>query len=285
MKIVRTFATSANLGCGFDTLGICFNLYNEYEFAKSLKYEIIGFEKEFTNSDNNLIITSYEEVFKRLNKEIVPIYLKERKKNIPASRGLGSSASCVVTGIMIANSILDNPLSKEEMFQIASSLEGHPDNVAPLIFGGFCASFKDDLYYTLNLKVNKNLKFTLFIPPFKLSTSLARSVIKKEVSLTDAINNISKSIATIKAIENGDVKLLIKANNDKLHEPYRLPLINGSNEVIEFAKMNKASAYISGAGSTMLVISDESLKGEFREPDWTIKEVKVEKKGVYIYEK
>ena len=285
MKIVRTYATSANIGSGFDTLGMCFNLYNEYEFKINSYYEIVGFDKEFQNPANNLIISSYEEVFNRLKKTIIPIYLKEIKRNIPPSRGLGSSASCIVAGIMIANDVLSNPLTKEELFQIASSLEGHSDNVAPLIFGGFCASFKSDKYYTTSLKVNKKLTFTLFIPPFKLSTSLARSVLKKEISLSDAVNNISSVVATVKAIENGDIELLIKSNKDVLHEPFRLPLIDGSSDVLQYAKDNNASAYISGAGSTMLVISEGKLSGAFIYDNWAIKEVKIEKKGAYIYEK
>ena len=181
MKIVRTYATSANIGSGFDTLGMCFNLYNEYEFKINSYYEIVGFDKEFQNPANNLIISSYEEVFNRLKKTIIPIYLKEIKRNIPPSRGLGSSASCIVAGIMIANDVLSNPLTKEELFQIASSLEGHPDNVAPLIFGGFCASFKSDKYYTTSLKVNKKLTFTFRITFIKkYSTTFFSSFISPQ---------------------------------------------------------------------------------------------------------
>ena len=137
MKIVRTFATSANVGPGFDTLGICFDLYNEYEYSISSKYIIKEFKEKYCNPNRNLIIKSYEEVFKRLNKELIYITLKQVKQDIPTSRGLGSSASCIVSGILIANDILGNPLSKDEIFQIASDIEGHPDNVAPLIYGGF----------------------------------------------------------------------------------------------------------------------------------------------------
>ena len=146
MKIVRTFATSANVGPGFDTLGICFDLYNEYEYSISNKYIIQEFKEKYCNPNRNLIIKSYEEVFKRLNKELIYITLKQVKQDIPTSRGLGSSASCIVTGILIANDILGNPLSKDEIFQIASDIEGHPDNVAPLIYGGFTCSFKEEEY-------------------------------------------------------------------------------------------------------------------------------------------
>ena len=137
MKVVRTYATSANIGPGFDCLGICFDIYNEYAFEKSSKYELVGFHKNYSKPKYNLIISAYEKVFDIKNKKLEYIKLTEVVKNIPNSRGLGSSASCIVAGILIANEILGNILDKDEIFQIASSIEGHPDNVAPLIFGGF----------------------------------------------------------------------------------------------------------------------------------------------------
>ena len=149
MKVVRTFATSANLGPGFDTLGICFNIYNEYSFEQSGDFLLEGFEDEFIDPNNNLIIQSYLKVFKKLNKEIIYIKLKQLVQNIPTSRGLGSSASCIVAGVLIANDMLDNILTIDEVFQISSSIEGHPDNVAPLIFGGMTCSFKNDIFKTI----------------------------------------------------------------------------------------------------------------------------------------
>ena len=106
MKVVRTFSTSANLGPGFDTLGICFNVYNEYYFYKNDKYDLVGYDEQYQSEKSNLIISSYEYVFKKLNKQIVYLYLEQLTQNIPNSRGLGSSASCIVAGVMIANDIL-----------------------------------------------------------------------------------------------------------------------------------------------------------------------------------
>ena len=283
MKIIRTFATSANLGPGFDSFGICLNLYNEYAFEKSDVYEIKEFNEKFCNPSNNLIIKSYEEVFKLLNKNIVPIKLIELTHNIPSSRGLGSSASCIVSGVMIANDILGNILSVDEVFQIASSIEGHPDNVAPLIFGGLTCSFKNDLFYTIKFKCDENFKFTVCIPSFELKTSIARSVLPKSISMADAVSNISHGVALIKALENGDMELLKIANVDKLHEIYRFPLIKGSEYFINFAKDNNATCMISGAGPTILLISKNSLSISL--DDWKIIEQSVNNKGAYIYEK
>lgn len=283
MKIIRTFATSANLGPGFDSFGICLNLYNEYSFEIASSYEIKEFNERFSKPYNNLIIKSYEEVFKRLNKQIIPIKLIQVVQNIPSSRGLGSSASCIVSGVMIANDILGNILSSDDIFQIASSIEGHPDNVAPLIFGGLTCSFKNDVFHTIKFNCNEDFKFTVCIPSFELKTSVARSVLPKSISMSDAVSNISHSVALIKALESGDMELLKISNVDKLHEEYRLPLIKGSDYFKKYAKSNNATCMISGAGPTILLISKESLNIKF--DDWKIIEQSINNKGAYIYEK
>lgn len=283
MKIVRTYATSANLGPGFDAFGICLNLYNEYSFEVSNEYEIQEFNEKYQNPKNNLIIKSYEEVFNILNKKIIPIKLNEIVHDIPTSRGLGSSASCIVSGVMMANDVLGNVLSIDEIFQIASSIEGHPDNVAPLIFGGLTCSFKNDKFYTVKCNPSDDFIYTVCIPSFELKTSVSRSVLPKSVKISDAVCNISHSVALIKALELGDMKLLKLANVDKLHQEFRFPLINDSNYFTEFASSNDATCMISGAGPTILLISKHSLNLSFK--DWKIIEQKVNYKGAYIYER
>lgn len=283
MKTVRTYATSANLGPGFDCLGVCFDIYNEYDFEENASYELRGFDEAFLNPSNNLIIQSYEKVFELKNKELKYIKLSESIKNIPNSRGLGSSASCIVAGVMIANDILGNILATDEIFQIASLIEGHPDNVAPLIYGGLTCSFKNEEYYTIKYSVSKEFIFTVCIPSFELKTVDARRVLPKEVSMKDAVSNIAHTVGVIKALESGNLELLKASAIDKLHEPYRFPLIKGSNDVIKFGKVNNAVCFISGAGSTMLLISKQNL--DFTYQDWQVKEVKILDKGAYIYEK
>ena len=281
MKIVRTYATSANLGPGFDAFGICLNLYNEYAFEVSNKYEINEFNEKYKNPENNLIIKSYEKVFNILNKKVIPIKLTELEHNIPTSRGLGSSASCIVSGVMIANNILGDILSIDDVFQIASDIEGHPDNVAPLIFGGLTCSFKNDKYYTVKCSPSNDFIYTVCIPSFELKTSVARSVLPENVKMADAVSNISHSVALIKALELGNMELLKQANIDKLHQDYRFPLINDSAYFIDYAKNNPATCMISGAGPTILLISKESLNISYK--DWKIIEQKVNNKGAYIY--
>ena len=285
MKVVRTFSTSANLGPGFDTFGICFDLYNDYSFEKSNEYKLVNFEEKYSSPNNNLIITSYEKVFEVLNKPLQYIKLTQLEQNIPTSRGLGSSASCIVSGILIANDILGNPLTQEEVFQLASLLEGHPDNVAPLIFGGLTCSFKEDKFYKIQLPVNENYNFMVCIPPFELSTALARSVLPKEIKMSDAVFNVSHAVAMIKALENGDMNLLKMAKQDKLHEPYRYSLIEGSSDLIKYCEENNSVCMISGAGSTMLIISNKKIKNINILNDWLFKSVNINYKGAYIYEK
>ncbi len=285
MKIVRTFATSANIGPGFDTLGICYDVYNEYSFEISKSFCLEKFKKEFSCPDSNLIIDSYKKTFEFLNKELIKITLKEEVQNIPESRGMGSSASCIVAGVLIANEVLGNILSKDEIFNIAASLEGHPDNVAPLIFGGFTSSYKSDKFYTNQFNVNSDYKFLLLIPPFKLSTKMAREVLPKQVDMHVATSNIANTISTIYALQNGDIDQLIRANNDLLHEPYRLSLIENADIIKKIAKENNASAYISGAGPTMLVISKCDISDKFILENWEKVLVNINNEGAFVYEK
>lgn len=283
MKVVRTFATSANLGPGFDTFGLCYEFYNEYAFEVSLFYILEGFDSKYSDPSKNLIIQSYEEVFKTLNKDIIPLKITQLVQNIPTSRGLGSSASCIVAGVLMANDILENILTKDEIFQIASKIEGHPDNVAPLIFGGFTCSFKNEKYHTIELSIASDFVFTLCIPNFELETAVARSVLPKEVKMADAVSNISHSVALVKAFETNDLELLKIASVDKLHQDYRFPLIKDSNYFINFAKENNAVCMISGAGPTILLISHEKLHIE--KEDWLIKELYLSDQGAFVYEK
>lgn len=285
MKTVKTYATSANIGPGFDTLGMCFDIYNEYVYEMSDHYILEGFDEKYSISENNLIIKSYEYVLKKYNYNIVYLKLKQLVQNIPSTRGLGSSASCIVCGVLIANDILNNLLTKDEIFQLASEIEGHPDNVAPLIYGGFTCSYFDNEFYQIKLNVHNDYKFYVCIPPFKLSTTLARNVLPKQVDLKTVVSNISHSVAMIKALENGNMKLLQSANNDLLHEPYRYPLINDANVIIDYAKKNNAICMISGAGPTLLLISKDDLCFDINLSGWIFKKVNINNQGAYVYEK
>ena len=276
MKIVRTFATSANLGPGFDCLGICFDLYNEYEFFLSDKYTIEGFSEKFSNPIDNLIV----------NKKIQFLTIRQKIQNIPVSRGLGSSASCIVAGIIMANEILGGILSKDEIFQIASMIEGHPDNVAPLIFGGFTCSFQEDKYHYINLDVASNLQFFFLIPNFELSTEVARASLPSCVLLEEVVSTLSHSILMVKALEKGDFSLLKMAKKDLIHEPYRYQFIDPKKEMRKILEdYEDIVGLISGAGPSILLISEQDIKNKFSIKNWQLVSVKISNVGAYVYER
>ena len=276
MLQIKVEATSANVCVGFDVLGISLKLYNTFTFKKSDDFSFVGFLDEYSNTNNNMVYDSYSYVFKTLNKEIIPVEIGF-SGDIPVSRGLGSSSSLIVAGVFAANYMLNNPLSKDECFTICAKLEGHPDNVAPAIYGGLIASFKDDLgYHPIRYEVSNKLKFITIIPPFKLKTEDARGVLPKMLEYKDIVNNLSRIVNIPYAFKLGDIKLIKQLFNDKLHEPYRKKLIKGYDEIKEAIKDLDVALAISGSGSTMLLISyDTSVIEKIKFLNYDIKVLEV----------
>ena len=168
---VRVPATSANMGPGFDSLGVALNLYNEYSFSETLMgLEFEGIEEEFCNKDN-IIYKAMLKCFEKYNYKAKGLKISIAKQDVPISRGLGSSSSCIVAGLIGANYIMGNILSNEELLDIAVEIEGHPDNVAPALLGGVIVAIREG-NRTIYDKVNvlKALNFVAIIPDFKLST-------------------------------------------------------------------------------------------------------------------
>ncbi|MCR5647334.1 MAG: homoserine kinase [Acholeplasmatales bacterium] len=252
---VKVNATSANLCVGFDVLGLALDIQNVFTFEKSNDFEFYGFEEKYCNKEHNLVYDSYVKLFEKVNKKPIPVKIGF-SGDIPVSRGLGSSSSLIVGGVFAANHILGNPLSINECFDICASIEGHPDNVAPAIYGGLVASYKiEDKYYPNLYKVSDKLKFITIIPPFELSTEMARGVLPHELPYKDIVNNLSRIVNIPRAFNDGDLELINNLFNDKLHEPYRGKLIKGFNEVKELCNSKNVALCISGSGSTMLAIA------------------------------
>lgn len=249
-------ATSANVCVGFDTLGIALDLNNTFTFKKSDSFSFKGFDSKYIFEDN-LVYTSYIKVFKKLNKTIVPVEISF-KGDIPISRGLGSSSSLIVAGIVGANYYLNNILSKDEMLEIASQIEGHPDNVAPAIYGGLVSSFvdKEGKYRSINYPINDRLKFIVIIPEYMVSTKEARGVLPKKLDYKSIVSNLSRIANIPYAFKVGDIDLLYNLFLDYVHEPYRKTLINDYDRIKEIANKRHLPMAISGSGSTMLIISD-----------------------------
>ena len=257
--IVRVPASSANLGPGFDCFGIAWQLYNEIEFTPGETVEITGCDEKFRNTDN-LAYKAYAMTLEKGGVKEKGVHLRFGSTDIPVSRGLGSSSALIVGGVIAADAMYDLKLSDMEKLEIATAIEGHPDNVAPALLGGLTASTmvgSDPV--TGHFPLSDKLTFAALVPPFELSTALARSVLPNSVSRADAVFNVSRAALVLNALGSGDAALLGVGMEDKVHQPFRFPLIEGW----ETAKMLSADCggqalCISGAGSTLLCASNES---------------------------
>lgn len=276
MLKIKVEATSANVCVGFDVLGIALNLYNEFTFKRSDEFGFVGFEEEFSSCETNLVYEAYKYVFDLAKEVIVPVEISF-KGDIPVSRGLGSSSSLIVAGIFAANYYLKNKYSKRELFDIATTLEGHPDNVAPAIYGGLVASYqKEGKYYPNIYPIHKDLKFSVVIPNVKVSTHDARGVLPLELPYKDIVWNLSRIINLPKAFLDGDINLLKDLFSDRLHEPYRAKLIPAYYDIKKVIDKYDAAFAISGSGSTMLIISkDLSFMDELKKFGLEVKTLKV----------
>lgn len=287
---IRVPATTANIGPGFDSLGLAFKLYSYFSFEEIPSgVEIIGCDEEYKNEEN-LVYVSFMKTLEKLNASVTGIRIKI-ESNIPVSRGLGSSASCIIGGVMGANEISKSGLSKMEIFNISNEIEGHPDNISPGIFGGLTASLvNENIPYFTKYEINRDLSFCAFIPDFKLSTQDARKVLPNIVLYNQAVHNVSRTAVLLKSLENGEVDLIKIALEDKLHEPYRKSLIDEYDEVKKICEENKvAGFFISGAGPTLMGIinnntNDIKLTKEMStlKNNWTVKKLEVDLHGALV---
>lgn len=286
---IRVPATSANLGSGFDSLGIAFDLFNEFGFEKSSSFSLFGFPR-FYNVKNNIIIKAYIATFSYAKKEVIPVKVIQLSQMVPPSRGLGSSAACIVSGILAANYYLGNILSKQECLNIATMIEGHPDNVSPCFFGALTSSFIDEekgVNY-LTFQVSPKLNFYALIPDFRVETKNARKVLPKMITYKDAIFNISRIIALPYYFKNGNLEMIKKVTEDALHEKYRYPLIADGIEIKKYLEEQGLVVLISGSGPTLLVISDKKIKIDLNKmllkAKWEILPLRVNSSGAILEE-
>jgi len=273
MKVsVKVPATSANIGPGFDCLGLALPIYNTITIEETvlpgtgIEINIIPEEESIDEmqfdsiprDENNIVYKAVEMLYNSIGQE--PTELKINiQSQIPITRGLGSSSSIVVGGLLAANKLLGNPADEAALLAIATEVEGHPDNVAPAILGGFVLA-NQELDGTLTyckLDWPDEWDITVCIPDFELSTEIARSVLPKEVPMQDAIFNAKHLAMLIQAVNTKDAKLMKVALKDRLHQPYREKLVPGMKEIMEAFKHEDGvlGAVLSGAGPAMLVIS------------------------------
>lgn len=287
MITIKVPATTANIGPGFDSLGMAFQLYSYFSFRKiESGIKIMGCEKEFQNEEN-LVYRAFKYTSEKLGVSIDGLEI-EIKSDIPVSRGLGSSAACIVGGVMGANILLGGDLLQEEIFEICTNLEGHPDNVAPAIYGGLTASFMEkNKPYTVNYDIHKDIYFYAIIPDFQVSTKESREILPETVPYKDAIFNISRVAVLLKAFEKGDQELIKRSLVDNLHEKYRKLLIYEFDKVKDICEKSKnIGFFISGSGSTVINISkdtnfDKKIDCDLKnlKNNWRVKSLEIDFKG------
>lgn len=283
-------ATSANMGPGFDCLGIALSLYLRVSISKAETLCFEGCDDVFKTSDN-LIYQSFCYIF---DKQLLPIpsVRFHIESDISSTRGLGSSAACIVAGLFAGNAWLGYPYSKDALFAMATKIEGHPDNVAPAIYGGMTASFMDsDLPSVVKFEIDERFQFGAWIPHFTLSTAKARSVLPKQVQYEDVVYNISRVAVLGKALETFQGEVVAKAMKDCIHQPYRQNLIPQYEEIDQFSRRHGALAvYLSGAGPTLMVVSDQDgvlediANHENFSPTWQFHILQTDQIGVQIKE-
>ena len=255
MITIRVPGTTANLGPGFDCLGLALGVYGYFTFEEresGLEFENVA--PEFQNEDN-LAIRGYRRAIQELGLAQPGIYL-HIESDIPVSSGLGSSASLIVAGVVAANELHGRLLNSQTLLNLVTELEGHPDNVAPALLGGVTASL---LYggnvITMQCPISDQLRFAVLIPDFSLSTAEMRAALPKQIPFADAAYNIAHAAVLLKALEAGDFDAIAAAMDDKLHQPYRSPLIHEYDEIRSRALEAGALGFaISGAGPTLFCV-------------------------------
>lgn len=279
MYKVKVPATSANLGSGFDVLGVALNIFNEYTFEVKPSFSLKGFHPKYLEFNKNLVLSSYKKAFEFLGEDPIPVEICEISKQIPRAGGLGSSAACAVSGILGANLVMGGRLTVSEILQIATKIDGHPDNVSACVLGGLTACQKQgEKIFAEKYNVSEDLNFLVCYPDFYVSTEMARSILPKTYERYKVVENLSAIVNLPRAFESGNIELLKRSVKDNIHQPYRIELIEEGKLIFEKANSLGACAVISGSGATILVVSKGSVLSEFEKLEtkrkWTFIDAK-----------
>ncbi|NDJ16518.1 homoserine kinase [Myxacorys almedinensis] len=261
-------ATTANIGPGFDCLGAALSLYNQFAFSlladgEALQITVRGAEASRVSMDSsNLVYQAFCKLCDRIQTPVPSIHITI-EMNVPLARGLGSSATAIVGGIVGANVLAGSPFTLDQLAELATELEGHPDNVVPALMGGcrlaasgYATNGADRAWEICDLAWSSDVVPIVAIPDFELSTAAARKVLPADYSRADAIFNAAHLGLLLRGLETGNADWLRAALQDRIHQPYRQALIGGFKEVQKGAIA--AGAYglvISGAGPTLLALS------------------------------
>lgn len=257
-------ATSANLGIGYDTLGMAVSLYSHFTFERAERLTITGCPEQFQNEDN-LVYVSLVDALAEWGEKSFGVAI-DIQTDVPVARGLGSSSTCVVAGIMAAAALTGHTVTREELVAMATRVEGHPDNVAPAILGAAVCSFTPEgqLPRCLRYDVSSRLRFLTIIPPYEVHTSDARKVVPQQVPLSSAVWQMGRIAGLTRGLETGDTALIADANDDRIQEPYRRTLIPDYDAIRETClEGGAATMWISGSGSTLMAVTDDTIVAKF----------------------
>lgn len=272
MVRVSVPATSANLGPGFDTLGVALELRNVIEMEETGIFDVVievdGHGEALERPENNMVYLAAVKVFERLGYQPHGLHIREQV-DIPVARGMGSSAAAIVGGLLAANALVEKMtgqtrLSREELLEMAVAIEGHPDNVTPAMVGGFTVCCMDDVRGPLHVRFDppRGLSAVIVMPEVPLvgkKTQQARGVLPTEVSMKDAVYNLNRTALLVAALAQGRVDLLSVATQDRLHQPYRAALVPGLRSVFQAAlDAGARGVALSGAGPSVIAFVDQA---------------------------
>lgn len=253
---IQVPATSANLGSGFDALGLALSRYNQVWMEESDRIDISSEDGVPVPTDaSNLIYSAAQRLYDTCGKPLPGLRIVQ-ENNIPMASGLGSSSACIVAGLVGANHLLGNPLDPQQLLELATDMEGHPDNVSPALSGGLTVSAMDEgKVYSVRLPVADTLRFAVFLPSFPLKTEEARAVLPSQYPRADVVYNLSRSALMAAALSQGDLASLRVAVQDRIHQPYRGPLIPKAGTLFSTSyELGSLGTYISGAGPTVVAM-------------------------------
>lgn len=258
---VRVPATTANMGTGFDSFGAALGLYNTIsvkELDEGLKIKNFGVSDYVATGENNLIYRAMMNVFDYVGYEKKGLSIYQRS-NIPQTRGLGSSSACIIGGMVAANALSGRKLDYKKILELAAAMEGHPDNVAPALFGGFCISVKDENGVVCeSIKPLKRIRYIAMIPEYYIVTKKSREILPEKVSLEDAAHNISRASAFALSMAKGRYNNLKMFVDDRLHQPYRASYIEGMDDIFEKGySLGAKAVYLSGSGPTIIAMVEK----------------------------
>lgn len=263
MVKIRVPATTANLGPGFDSLGMAVAIYNTIEMERidgdGLEIELSGSgsTENIARNENNLLYRAAARVLELAGQPLRGLRIR-MDIDAPLARGLGSSASAIAGGMFAANALAGRPLSMAELAWETTRMEGHPDNVVPCLFGGLTASLCLENHIAIEqVQPASNIACVFFVPDYELDTAKSRGVMPKTISMKDAVFNGSRIPFVMARLKNGDLTNLSEIMEDRLHQPYRIPLIKGYEPLAQVAmEAGAAAVCISGAGPTILAVCD-----------------------------